>query len=118
MRAFETGCWRWCCELAVRVVPVLGAGRRCWCCELAVHLVTGRPGAGVLEQGGGGGAGCWLCAWWRHGAGAGCRVPVLVLCAGCARGGDRAPALVLLVLAVALVLCVSGAPVLGAGACF
>ena len=53
-RAFETGCWCWC-----RVpVLVLGAGGRCWwrCCELAVHV-------------------------WRQvaGAGAGCRVPVLVL---------------------------------------
>ena len=44
-RAFETGCW-------------------CWCCELAVHVV---------------GAGCWLCAWWRQGAGAGAGA------AGCAR---------------------------------
>ena len=44
------GCWRWCCELAARVVEtgcrwcwVLGAGCPCWCYELAAHVLeTGR----------------------------------------------------------------------------
>ena len=52
---------------------------------------------------GGAGAGAggvsWLRTWWRQVAGAGCHMPALVLAlvllAGCARGGDRVPVLVL-----------------------
>ena len=77
------GCrsWCWCCELAVHVVETgcwcqcwcWVPRRRCWCCELAVRAVeTGcwswcrAPAA-------------WLRTWWRQVAGAGRRVPVLVL---------------------------------------
>ena len=59
---------------------VLGAWRRrwCWCCELAARVVVPvRLVVRVVETG------CW------RGAGAGCRMPVLVLLAGCARDGDR-----------------------------
>ena len=60
MRAFETGCWCWCCELA-RVET------GCWCWVLGA-------GAGAVG---------WLCTWWRQvagaGAGSGCVVPVLEL---------------------------------------
>ena len=52
-------CWRWCCELAVRVVK---AGRRCRCWVLAG----------------------WLCAWWRQGAGRWCcELAVHVVGTGC-----------------------------------
>ena len=50
------------CALS-RQVAGAGVGCRCWCCELAVH-------AGAVS---------WLRTWWRQVAGAGCRVPVLVL---------------------------------------
>ena len=90
---------------------------RCWCCELAApgdgDMLALLPGGG-----GGDGAASWLCACWRQVACVGCRaaagavswlrtwwrqvagcgagagwVPllVLVLGAGCARGGDRVP---------------------------
>ena len=56
------------------------------------------------------------------GAGAGCRVPVLVLSAGCARGGDRLCRCWVLAVRVVETRCrvlVLGAiPVLGAGARF
>ena len=51
--AGAAGCARGGDRLLVPVL-VLGVGRRCWCCELAVHMV-------------------------ETVAGAGCRVPVLVL---------------------------------------
>ena len=63
-------------------LPVLGAGCRCWCwcCELAVHVVE---------------AGCRCRGLAVRVVAPGCREPVLVLVlrAGCARGGDMVPVL-------------------------
>ena len=96
MRADETGCWCWCCELA-RVetgLLVLGAGFRwravktgcwCWCPVPALVCVRGEDRLLVLLPGAGAGAVSWLCAWWRQVAGE----PLLVLRAGFARDGDR-----------------------------
>ena len=55
-----------CCELSVRAL----VETRCW--VLAVRVVE-TAGAGAGGERGGAGAGCWLCAWWRQGAG--CWVP-------------------------------------------
>ena len=51
----------------------------------------------VLVPGGGAGAGAvsWLCTWWRQVAGAGWRVPALVLVLCGAGAGCRAPVRVL-----------------------
>ena len=85
------------CALSRQVagaVLVLGAGAGAGAVSLSWLCTWWRQVAG--------GAGCRCCvSWWRQvvgaGAGAGRRVPVLALCAGCARGGDRllVPVLVL-----------------------
>ena len=76
-----------------------GAGCRCWCCELAAYVVeTGCwcwvPGAGGAR--GLAGAVSWRVrrqgrCWVTRGADKG--LPLLVLGASSARGGDCAPAL-------------------------